>query len=111
MDNKKDDSYYAKKALDNLFAIKKYLGDKSYSDFVLNDELVDAVMFRLIQLIENIKGISKEFKNSHPLVPWGQITGFRNGIVHEYGKTDYTIVYEIITDGLDQLEDVLHKIL
>ena len=36
--------------------------------------------------------------------------GFRNGIVHEYGKTDYTIVYEIITDGLDQLEDVLHKI-
>ena len=110
MDNKKDDSYYAKKALDNLFAIKKYLGDKSYSDFVLNDELVDAVMFRLIQLIENIKGISKEFKNSHPLVPWGQIVGFRNGIVHEYGKTDYTIVYEIITDGLDQLEDVLHKI-
>ena len=62
MDNKKDDSYNAKKALDNLFAIKKYLGDKSYSDFVLNDELVDAVMFRLIQLIENIKGISKEFK-------------------------------------------------
>lgn len=45
MDNKKDDSYYAKKALDNLFAIKQYLGDKSYSDFVLNDELVDAVMF------------------------------------------------------------------
>lgn len=50
-------------------------------------------MFRLIQLIENIKGISKEFKNSHPLVPWGQIMGFRNGIVHEYGKTDYTIGY------------------
>lgn len=25
MDNKKDESYYAKKALDNLFAIKKYL--------------------------------------------------------------------------------------
>lgn len=68
-------------------------------------------MFRLIQLIENIKGISKEFKNSQPLVPWGQIVGFRNSIVHEYGKTDYTIVYEIITDGLDQLEDVLHKIL
>lgn len=68
-------------------------------------------MFRLIQLIENIKGISKEFKNSHPLVPWGQIMVFRNGIVHEYGKTDYTIVYGIITDGLDQLEDVLHKIL
>ncbi|MGN1075795.1 MAG: HepT-like ribonuclease domain-containing protein [Candidatus Enteromonas sp.] len=31
-------------------------------------------------------------------------------MVHEYGKTDYTIVYEIITDGLNQLEDVLHKI-
>lgn len=76
MDNKKTIPITPKKALDNLFAIKKYLGDKSYSDFLLNDELVDAVMFRLIQLIENIKGISKEFKNSQPLVPWGQIVGF-----------------------------------
>lgn len=54
---------------------------------------MDAVMFRLIQLIENIKGISREFKNSQPLVPWGQIVGFRNGIVHEYGKTDYTRLF------------------
>ena len=52
--------------------------------------------------LKTLKGFQKNLKI---LSLW-----FRNGIVHEYGKTDYTIVYEIITDGLDQLEDVLHKI-
>ena len=35
--------------------------------------------------------------------------GFRNGIVHEYGKTDYTIVYEVTTKNLFPLRDVLVK--
>ena len=67
-------------------------------------------MFRMIQLVENIKKISSEFKNSNHNIPWGEITGFRNGIVHEYGKTDYVTVYEIITHDLFLLKDVLETI-
>ena len=67
-------------------------------------------MFRLVQMIENIKNISLEFKNDNPQIPWGKIMGFRNGIVHEYGKTDYTIVYEVVTNNLSQLKDILKKI-
>lgn len=37
--------------------------------------------------------------------------GFRNGIVHEYGKTDYTIVYETITQDLDDLIEVFKAFL
>ncbi len=56
----------------------------------MSDQKVnDSIMFRFIQLIENIKNISDEFKNANPQIPWGDIMGFRNGIVHEYGCTDY----------------------
>ena len=37
--------------------------------------------------------------------------GFRNGIVHEYGKTDYTIVYETVTQDLDELLGIFEAIL
>lgn len=35
----------------------------------------------------------------------GQIIGFRNGIVHDYGKTDYNIVYEIISSDIYLLKE------
>ena len=42
--------------------------------------------------------------------PGGDIIGFRNGIVHEYGETDYVTVYETITNDLDELEATLKQI-
>ena len=110
MDNKKNDVYYAEKAIEQIDIINNYIDKKTYDEFLSDNQLIDAVMFRLVQMIENIKNISLEFKNDNPQIPWGKIMGFRNGIVHEYGKTDYTIVYEVVTNNLSQLKDVLKKI-
>ena len=109
MDNKKNDTYYAEKAIEQIDIIEKYINGKSYEEFLNDGQLIDAVMFRLVQMIENIKNIPSEFKNNNPQIPWGKIMGFRNGIVHEYGKTDYTIVYEVATKNLFPLRDVLVK--
>jgi uncharacterized protein with HEPN domain len=111
MDNKKNDNYYALKALEHIKTIKKYIANKTYDEFILDDELIDAVMFRLIQLTENIKKLSNEFKERNSNVPWGKIIGFRNGIVHEYGKTDFTIVYETVCNDLDELIKVFEEVL
>lgn len=110
MDNKKNDIYYAERALENIAAIESYIKGKSYEEFVSDNELNDAIMFRIIQLIENIKNISNDFKVKNPQIPWGNIMGFRNGIVHEYGKTDYVTVYETITKDLYELKDTLETI-
>ena len=111
MDNIKDDKYYAQKALNNILAIEKYVLDISYDQFISDDELIDAVMFRFIQLVENIKNISDEFKEQNSNIPWRDIIGFRNGIVHEYGNTDYVIVYETAVNDLKDLKIVFEKLL
>ena len=110
MDNKKNDIYYAERALENIDAIERYIKGKSYEEFISDNELNDAIMFRIIQLIENIKNISNDFKVKNPQIPWGNIMGFRNGIVHEYGKTDYVTVYETITKDLYELKDTIETI-
>lgn len=110
MDNRKNNKYYAQKAIEQIDAIDKYISNKNYDEFVSDEELIDAVMFRLIQMVENIKNISSDFKVRHPEIPWGDIAGFRNGIVHDYGKTDYLTVYETITNDIDELKEVLETI-
>ena len=112
MNNIKDDKYYINKALREIEIIEGYTKHiNNYQSFISDILIVDGVMFRLIQLVEHIKNFSEEFKRIHSYIPWGDIIGFRNGIVHEYGKTDYTIVYEIVTIDLKELKELFKTIL
>ena len=109
MDNKKDDKYYFLKIIDDIDAIKRYLNNETNEEFVDDEKTIDSIMFRMIQLVENIKNISNDFKENNPEIKWHKIIGFRNGIVHEYDKTDYSIVYEIITTNLNELKDLFEQ--
>lgn len=111
MDNNKNDKFYARKIIENIDAIQRYIDGITYEQFISDGELVDAIMFRFVQLIENINNISKEFKQEHSYIPWGEIMGFRNGIVHEYGETDFTIVYETATQDLLELREIFEQLL
>jgi len=106
MDNKKDDKYYCQKSLENTEKIQKYTSNLTCEEFLDDNQLIDAVMFRLVQLVENLKNLTEEFRNSNPQIPWGDIFGFRNGIVHEYGKTDYSQVCKIVFEDLDELKEL-----
>ena len=106
MDNKKDNSYYFLKSIDNIDTINKYLNNETYEEFINDGKTIDSIMFRMIQLVENIKNVSDDFKEEHAEIKWHKIIGFRNGIVHEYDKTDYSIVYEIITINLFELRNL-----
>lgn len=109
MDNKKNDKYYIEKVIENIDAIILYTKGLEYNDFINNPLVLDATMFRLVQMAENITHISKEYKEVHSNIKWGQIIGFRNGIVHDYGKTDYSIVYEIISCDIYKLKADLEE--
>lgn len=105
----KNDKYYMEKALVEIDAIIRYSNNMSYDEFMQNEQTIDSVLFRLIQLIENIKDISTAYKLEHNEIPWGDIIGFRNGIVHEYGQTNYTTVYEIISRDIYQLKELFES--
>ena len=111
MDNRKNDAYYFSKIVEDINTIKKYLNNASYEEFLTDGQMIDAIMFRMIQLVESIKNVSIIFKDEHPDINWHKIIGFRNGIVHEYGKTDYIIVYETITNDLDVLKELFERYL
>ena len=107
MDNIKNDKYYIDKVKENIDAIISYTANKSYDEFVSDGLLIDATMFRLIQMIENLNQISNEYKEKHSKIAWKEIIGFRNKIVHDYGMTDYRIVYEIVSSDIYQLKEEL----
>lgn len=61
-----------------------------------NDILLDSMLFRMIQISENAKNLTEEYKNSNPDIPWSAISGLRNRIVHDYGNVDLNVVLPLL---------------
>ena len=60
-------------------------------------------MFRMIQISENTKWLTEEYKQSRPSVPWYAISGLRNRIVHDYGNVDLNVVYDTLKKDVPEL--------
>ena len=68
-------------------------------------ELEYSMLFRMIQILENVKKLSTEYRESENELPWNELIGLRNRIVHDYGNVDLNIVFETLKfDILDLLE-------
>lgn len=107
MNNIKDDRYYLLKINDDIKSIDDYVAGLSKDEFLKCIQIIDSCMFRLIQISENIKFLSDDFKMNHNPKLWFKIVGFRNRIVHDYGSTDYSIVAEIVFERLSELKQII----
>ena len=103
MDNIKNDSYYITKIQDDLFFIVEHMKDVDLEELASYELLQDSMLFRLIQISENAKQLSNDFKTQHPSVPWTAIYGLRNRIVHDYGSVDLSIVFDTLKNDIPEL--------
>lgn len=96
-----------KKMLTYVEKILSYVEGMKYEEFVGNDLIVEASVFNLSQLGEIANKSSVEYQNIHEEIPWRQIYGLRNKIVHDYEGVNRKLVWEIISDDLPELKRVL----
>lgn len=90
----------------------KYTKGVSREDFA-SDEIKVLAMTRLIEIIgAAAKSISEETKMQSPEIPWKEIAGTRDRLIHGYFNVDLDILWQILTDDLPtligNLESMLH---
>ena len=103
MENNKNDDYFVSKIVDHLSFIVQYMEKANREEFNRNALLQDSMMFRLIQISENARKLSDDYKEKHAEVPWLAMYGLRNRIVHDYGNVDLTIVYDTLVSDIPGL--------
>lgn len=90
--------------LESIERIKHYSEGKSFADFV-NDDMMYYAIVKNIEIIGEASNLlTEEFKINHPKTPWKIVTGMRNYIVHEYFQVDNTIIWDVVTHDLPELE-------
>ena len=107
MDNVKNDVYFVQKIRKNLEFITVHMRSVEIEDLNADEVLLDSMMFRMIQISENAKKLTDEYKAMHRSIPWNALSGLRNRIVHDYGNVDLNIVYETLKHDIPELLECL----
>lgn len=107
MDNVKNDMYYIQKIRKDLQFIVTHMRNVDIEELNKNELLLDSMLFRMIQISENAKKLSDDYKLSFNFVPWNALSGMRNRIVHDYGNVDLNVVYETLKNDIPDLLELI----
>ena len=79
----------------------------SFDDFS-NNEMMLAAVVRELEIIGEAAGkLSKNFKSEHPEIPWADIVGMRNRLIHEYFGVDVKLVWQTSQKNVPELKEKL----
>ena len=108
---KKDISFYVFIMLESISYIRDFIKDVEWEDFKCNTLVQDAVLRRITIIGEATKSVPDRVRSRYSDVPWKNIAGTRDKVVHDYNHVDLAVVWEIISVDLLPFEDRLKVIL
>ncbi len=90
--------------------INRYLNGKSESDFMGDELTQDGVMRNLEIIGEAVSKLSPELKLMYGNVPWQDISGMRNRLIHAYMDVNLEIVWDTVAKVLPEFLATVQKI-
>jgi len=108
---KKDDKAYLQHIYDAVLRIQTYVKDITYEDFCEKVIIQDAVIRQLEIIGEATKRISSDTRRRAADIPWKDIAGMRDKLIHNYLGVDIELVWETIGGEMPRLKDGVRRIL
>lgn len=105
----KDERVYLVHAIDAIDAILSYTTEGRDS-FFTDGKTQDAVIRNIEIIGQAVKGISDATQGFEPAVPWRQIAGMRDKLIHEYFGVDLNLVWDVVERELPTLRPQLEKL-
>lgn len=89
---------------------RRFIDDLSIQRFQESDLHQHAVA-KAVELVgEAAARVSAETRAQHPEIPWHQIVGMRNRLVHDYVSLDLTVLWDVVHDHLPPLIAYLESV-
>ena len=108
---KTDQSVFLNHILDAITKIEKYIQDIDEESFMKNDLVQDGVIRQIEILGEAVKRLSNDLKSQSPNIPWQDIAGMRDKLIHDYFGVDIDTVWLTAKKDIPQLKEEIKRII
>ena len=109
--NQPDNHIILEKILDNISNIDLLLKTTTEDSFMNDLKDFNAICLEFIQIGEKVNLLPEAFYDEHPSVPWHELYGLRNRIVHGYEKVKKSIIWATIVQDLPVIKKEIMGIL
>lgn len=86
---------------DEMAESMKRFGD--FGNYISDIDYQKSCALSLLQIGENVKKLSEDFKNEFSDMPWKQSAGLRDVIAHDYFGIDHRWMWETLTESVPKL--------
>lgn len=102
---------YIEDILDSINAAEEFIVGMNFEDFEKDRKTIYAVI-RAIEVIgESAKNIPPFIRKRYPEIPWGDMTGMRDRVIHGYFGVDLRVVWETATHDLSMVRPLVQRVL
>lgn len=100
----RDPYLFLQDILDACTRIDRFIGSLSLDDFSNDEKTTSAVRDQIMIIGEAVKQIPDEMKARYPSIPWDEIAGMRDVLIHAYFKADVRLIYRTATRDITELK-------
>ncbi len=97
--------------LEAIAKIDRYTKDMTFEGFSQDEKTVDAVIRNIEVIGEAVGRVPSEVQERHPHIPWAEMRGIRNVLIHEYFRVSLPILWHTVTQNLTPLPPLLRDLL
>jgi uncharacterized protein with HEPN domain len=104
---KKDPIVFLTHILESIALIEKYSSKTTQAKFIKNQALQDSIIRRLEIIGEAVKNLPSGFKSKHADIPWKQMAGMRDILIHQYFDIDLLLTWKVVKHELPSIKKKL----
>lgn len=102
---------YVKDIFQAMESIEKFVEGMEFEDFKRDDKTSSAVIRKFEIIGEATKNLPDTIKEKYTIVPWKEMAGMRDKLIHFYFGIKHDLVWRTIKDVIPQVKPLMRKIL
>lgn len=104
-------SLYLKDIMESINLIEQFIAGMDIEGFKRDVKTSDAVIKRFENIGEATKNIPEDIKAIYPEVPWKEMAGMRDKLVHFYFGVKHELVWAAIKNRIPSIKPLIQKML